>query len=208
MLTLYEKKTTDFVFNHLIYDNAKDKNFAMHSHGNFELIYVFRGEVEYTIENKKFYIKPGDLILIKPLAYHCFTITSNSDYEKIGVQINTALLGVEPTINDTAEVFSVGEGIIKDNFVKISAYYKLFSEKVFFDMLFPLVKEIIYNFELLEKNTINTFEHLPKYVSQAISYINENLFTINSFAVFSISSSNFGSSVKSEYFFFNAFVST
>lgn len=167
-----------FSFNHRIYDNAKDKEFAMHSHNLYELIYVFSGEVEYVIENKKYNIKPDTLILIKPYSYHYFTITSSHDYEKISILIAPDSLEMGIIINQINDIITHPSAIIKDVFLKLSFYYKNFSLQIFNDMFKPLVKEIFYNLSLYENDNPAQYHNLPEYVVKAIDYINKNLFTI------------------------------
>lgn len=178
MKVLAEINNENLTFNHRVYDNAKDKEFAMHSHNLYEFIYVFSGELEYVIENKKYIIKPDTLIIIKPYAYHYFTITSHYDYEKISVLTSSDNLPSILTNDKTAEViFHPGE-IIKNTFHKISYYYKAFNNNIFSDLLLNLIKEVSLNITLVTNNQTAIFSNLPSYVESALSYINDNLFDI------------------------------
>ena len=178
MKVLAELNQHDFKFNHRVYDNAKDKEFAMHSHNLYEFIYVFSGELEYVIENKKYFIKPDTLIIIKPYAYHYFTITSHYDYEKISVLTTQNVLENAFTLNDTASVITHPGEIIKNVFHKINYYYNSFSSEDFSKLLLCLIKEVSYNLTLINESELTKHYNLPTYVESAIKYINDNLFTI------------------------------
>ena len=84
MQKISEYKQDDLIYNHVVYDSQTERHFAKHAHSLLEMIYVLQGEVSYTIENKQFVAKRGDCIVIKPYAYHYFSVSGKNDYEKIG----------------------------------------------------------------------------------------------------------------------------
>ena len=178
MKLISKYKYDDLIYNHLIYDNAKDKEFAMHSHNLYEFIYVFSGELEYVIENKKYEIKPDTLIIIKPYTYHYFTISSHYDYEKISVLLSSDTLGVDLEPFTSAKIISNPGEIIKNVFYKMSFYQKNFNKNDFYKLSLSLIKEVAYNVNLLSNDLSSHYSNLPELVENALSYINENLFTI------------------------------
>lgn len=178
MKLIAEYKKEDFIYNHRVYDNAKDKEFAMHSHNLYEFIYVFSGELEYVIENKKYLIKPDTLIIIKPYTYHYFTITSHYDYEKISVLLPSDTLQVDLPPFDSSKIISNPGEIIKNIFYKMSFYYKNFSKNNFYKLSLSLIKEVAYNVNLISEEFSSQYSNLPELVESALSYINDNLFSI------------------------------
>ena len=80
MQKISELKNDNLIYNHIVYDNEYERHLAQHSHSLVEIIYVVKGEIAYTIEDKRFIARTGDLILIKPYSYHFFSITNQQDY--------------------------------------------------------------------------------------------------------------------------------
>ena len=180
MRTIANIKSKNYVFNHLIYDNATDKHFAKHSHALYEMIYILNGEVDYVIENRHYRAKKSTLILIKPYTYHYFTIKSSNNYEKIGILFNPSSLRIDPSIiNSPLEILDCNHYAILDSiFQKLSYYYKSFSEKIFVDLFLPLIKEIVFNLSLIKEPSIAPQYHTP-ILSPVLEYINTNLYSIN-----------------------------
>lgn len=50
---------------------------AVHCHDSFEIIYLHHGEIEVELENIKYDLKSGDLLLIKPLELHLIRNKNN-----------------------------------------------------------------------------------------------------------------------------------
>ena len=48
MKTLALITDKNYVYNHLVYDNATDKHFAKHSHALYEIIYIL---IRYTLQD-------------------------------------------------------------------------------------------------------------------------------------------------------------
>ena len=180
MKTISNIKTKNYIFNHLIYDNATDKHFAKHSHSIYEMIYILNGEVDYIIEDRLYRATKHSLVLIRPYTYHYFTIRSHSDYEKIGILFNPNFLKIDTAIiNDQIELLDCKNHIIIDSiFQKLDYYHKNFPEKTFLELYFSLIKELVFNLSLIKEPAIPPQYHTP-ILSPILEYINANLFSIN-----------------------------
>lgn len=180
MKTLTNITTPNYIFNHLIYDNATDKYFAKHSHALYEMVYIKKGEVDYIIEDRFYRAKSHSLIFIKPYTYHYFKIISHNDYEKIGILFSPSYLKIDCSIiNDKIELLNLNNYPIIDSiFQKLDFYQSNFPQKTFLELYFLLIKEIIFNLSLVKKVSILPQYHTP-ILSPILEYINNNLFSIN-----------------------------
>jgi len=175
-----ELKTDKFVYNHLVYDKEAERHFAMHSHSFVELIYVVKGEVAYTIENKKFIARQGELILLRPHAYHFFTIQNQKDYEKIGVLFSQELIETADVLNEYFIILQCGNGRIRDILNKLEFYYHNCPTDVFSEILLLLTKEIVLNIRYFSQQyKISSADPIHPLIERAIEYINENLTSLN-----------------------------
>ncbi len=71
------------------YRDSYPRKVSLHSHDFFELYYFVSGEVNYIIDNIRFNLQPGDILLISPDNLHQIdNINENVSYERIVLWIN------------------------------------------------------------------------------------------------------------------------
>lgn len=66
--------------------------YSLHTHNWYELIYFVSGNATHVIEDRKYKIKPGDIILVRPLKSHFIQIDSSETYERFSIRIDDPLL--------------------------------------------------------------------------------------------------------------------
>ncbi len=73
-----------------------DKNFLIvpsETHYRYEMLYLIKGDLEYIIEDGKYNLSPGDLILVDSYELHRLKIDlNNGPYERIVMQLSPELL--------------------------------------------------------------------------------------------------------------------
>ena len=78
----YIYQTDRPLFRYKVSENLPRDTYSMHTHNAYELIYFLDGDATHVIEDRKYKLKPGDLILIRPFQYHFIQIDSTSRYER------------------------------------------------------------------------------------------------------------------------------
>ena len=181
MQKISELKNDNLIYNHIVYDNEYERHLAKHSHSLVEIIYVVKGEIAYTIEDKRFIARTGDLILIKPYSYHFFSITNQQDYEKIGILFNASDIDIgDVTAPNNFLLLPCNEGRIHDIFGKVDFYFHNCPENVFTKLLLALAQEILINIQMFHTTDIVTSHKIMHpLIERAINYINVNLFNFN-----------------------------
>lgn len=70
-LTVIEKKLSGFEFSYQVNDPEPGlTNNTRHVHPHYELMYIDGGEVEFIVESRRYVLKKGDVLIIKPAHYH------------------------------------------------------------------------------------------------------------------------------------------
>ena len=65
----------------------------LHHHDFYEIYMLLRGSVSYTVENRIFHMRAGDLMLISPLELHQARVDSNDEpYERIVLWVDRGYL--------------------------------------------------------------------------------------------------------------------
>lgn len=171
-----------FDFDHRSIKTIKRDAFSMHSHNCYELILFIKGDAFHVVENRKYRLSKNDLVIIRPSEYHYIQINSNTEYERYDIMINADLLGIDniDAISKDYEVINLSANpIALELFAKFDFYKKKLSNDDFQKVAILLIKELFFNLTTYKEQSKN-YTFLSPTLTNALSYINENLFTIKS----------------------------
>ena len=85
MVHQYIQTTDGVFFKHEISEDLTCDAYSMHTHNAYELIYFLDGDASHVIEDRKYKLKRGDLILIRPMSYHFIRIEGRARYERYDI---------------------------------------------------------------------------------------------------------------------------
>ncbi len=168
-------------FRHYINDNPRPAIYAMHTHKEFELIYVLSGEVSRVIEGRKYKLAVGDMVLIRPSQYHFGQMDACSRYERYNIWIDESMVRLDSIAffpKDVEVVNLSSNPIAMDLFRKMDYYHEHASEDVFLQICPLLLNELFYNLSLVSHPAPHDVTIISPLLSQALQYISENLFTL------------------------------
>ena len=167
-------------YNHHVARSPSVKSFTGHSHNQYEVLYFLSGDATYVIEDKRYKLKPGDLIITRPSRYHFIQMDSVQDYERHNILFDHKRLGIDTSpIPEQLDVVRIENGgIVADLFEKLDRYSEAFDKERFVDVARLLIQELIYNLPLVERAADEDFSVINPLLSEALAYIAENLFTI------------------------------
>lgn len=75
-------ETPQLFFHHAIDYNPLPEDFQMHLHIHYEIYCLISGGVNYVVENREYPLKPGSILLIRPMEYHMAKILNSDKYER------------------------------------------------------------------------------------------------------------------------------
>ena len=177
---LYTEKIS---FKHEISKNLPKNVYSRHTHNVYELLYFISGDATCVIENRKYKLKKGDLVFIRPVMYHFMQIDSPIDYERYDILFDPALHNIQGVelIDDKIEVVNLYENTIAKNiFQKMDVYRESCDEKSFEIILSHLISELFYSIHLFSGETAQADRSISPLISDALHYINDSLYTIKS----------------------------
>ena len=169
------------IFRHNLSPDIPQNTYSMHTHNVFELIYFLSGDATHVIEDRKYKLKKGDLVLIRPLQYHFIQIDSPVAYERYNVLFDPEKHGVESVslIPPELEVINLGANdVAGEIFRKCDLYKKSLSPQHFASLLPHLLSELFYSLSIYSAAPYEQSATLSVLVSGALRYINEHLFSI------------------------------
>lgn len=172
-----------FKYNHHLI-KAPANSFSGHSHNLYEILYVLSGDASHIIEDKRYKLKSGDLIITRPQKYHFIQMDSPCDYNRHNILFDHKALGINmKLLPDGLDVVNVKAGsIVSGIFEKLDYYAESFNQADFLSVAKLLIQEIIINISLIEKQDDGGISVINPLLSKALSYIGENLFTVKDIA--------------------------
>ena len=85
-------KTPELFFHHAIDEKPDQAKFQMHIHIHYEIYYFVSGDVHYLVENSEYPLKPGSILLMRPMEYHMAKIISDGRYDRYDVIFSEGML--------------------------------------------------------------------------------------------------------------------
>ncbi len=178
MINDYIQTTEKIFFKHEISEDLPCDTYFMHTHNVYELIYFIDGDATHVIEDRKYKLKKGDLILIRPFQYHFIQIDATTRYERYDILFDPEKHGVESAnrIAPDVEIVNIsGNSILEDIFRKCDLYHQSSDRDTFERILSHLLSELFYHITLFPHPFDKETATLSPLISKALKYINENL---------------------------------
>ena len=107
-ITVSEEMLFQHKFNHALPPNV----YSVHTHNLYELLYFVEGDATCVIEDRKYKLKAGDLILVRPFLHHFVQIDTTTDYERYDILFDPEKHGVESALSLPKDVTIVN---LKEN---------------------------------------------------------------------------------------------
>ena len=177
----YIPECKDIFYKHERTENIPCDAYSMHTHGMYELIYFLDGDATHVIEGKRYKLKKGDLLLIRPFQYHFIQIDSPADYERYNILFDAQRHSVESVslIPEEIEVISLANNPIADDILRKTDYYRANCDfETFSKLLTHLLSELFYNLSLTCASSPKEMPTASHLLEKALRYINENLCTL------------------------------
>lgn len=181
MINDYIWTTDRMFFKHEISESLSCDTYSMHTHNAYELIYFLDGDATHVIEDRKYKLQKGDLILIRPFQYHFIQIDAPARYERYDILFDIERHGVESAarLPEDMEVINLaGNPILEDIFRRCDLYRESSDPDAFERILSHLLAELFYHISLFPHPTAQTTTTLSPLISKALKYTNEHLQTL------------------------------
>ncbi len=174
----YIFENDDLFYKHHVSKNLACNTYSPHTHSNYELLYFVSGDATFVIEDRRYKMKKGDLILIRPLQYHFIQIDSPVEYERYDFLFDAErhkVHSVATLPQETVVVNISGNSFAEDIFKKCDFYYSKCPPKVFRELITHLLCELFYNIGLFPQTPPDDSTVLSPLLSKALTYINQNI---------------------------------
>lgn len=176
-----EIRTDHFFYRHSVTTEQKYDS-GSHTHSQYELIYFLRGDAYHVVEDRIYKLSHADLVIVAPGKHHGIRFGSEREYERINILFDPAALGLDfaERVAAATEVISLSERPeTAAIFSKMVRYRASLEGNVFIKAAVHLLYELFCDLSLDEQEK-RRYSKLHPMLSEALAYIAENLFTIQS----------------------------
>lgn len=181
VITQYQSKK--LIYHHTISTAADNELFNLHTHILPELMFFVKGKAEQMVENKVYHMQKNDLVFVKPAVHHKITPDLSTEYERYVLMFDPDIIsgtGGEAVFETSDTINCTGGGIIPEIIKKLDYYCENFDGHSFEEIGAMLIREIFYNISKLKSPDSSPEKLVSPLLSQALEYINSNLYTIRS----------------------------
>lgn len=177
----YSFRSRELYFKHSVTESPLCDAFYMHTHGMYELLYFVSGDATFVIEDKRYKLRRGDMVLIRPMKYHYIVIDSPAKYERYGILFDERALHIDNTckVNESVEVVNLLEKSNSSDIIrKLDYYSEHLNDGDFRDVTVLLIKELFYDLGIKTETFEKDSARINPTLTKALKYINDNLFTL------------------------------
>lgn len=162
-------------FSHTDRSDAEKKILYTHCHSEFEIIYAVKGNAGFVVENQKFLLQNGSIIVIKPSDYHYLELYDDSLYERYVLTFHSSCIPSE-IYNEFVAHIDVISGSrnksLKPFFENIESFSEYANSP---PLLYSFFVQLIYTAVLGRKKTKVKTLFLDDTTKKIISYIDKNI---------------------------------
>ena len=175
-ISIEDKK---FIFKHSYIENPMNTKFVPHTHDDYELLMIIKGNVSYIVEGKSYNLIPGDIVLSKAAVFHFIKPNTNEEYERYNIifdknEINREIMDSIPKDTDVFRFDDYEK--ISDLFSKVDCYSQYISGEALVKLAKNMCEEAL--FLLTISDVEKEYGNVNALTSKVIEYINQNITSI------------------------------
>ena len=155
----------------------RQKEYYLHMHNDYEILFFFDGNAEYAIENVIYPLKKNSLLFIKPMAYHGIHVLSDVPYERSVLNFSKQVLSDEQKeiVDHIGSFYYVADNSpLRNIFMMFKELEPLFNRAEFNLFKESALSTIISILKYTKSSPQPSFSGSNKTLDYIINYINDN----------------------------------
>lgn len=179
----YDVRFGKYVFKHVSTEtpSTDTASFPEHYHSLYELLFFIKGDADFAIESKRYSLKPGDLLVVKPGEHHNVILKSQSPYERVVIRFDA--VDIRPQLRqylqDLESVYYIKHTPVSYEINNIDNHY----EKIRNEIIIPTFissLNIILSYLCSSPELIQKADSIQQDVKEIVDYIDSHLPDIHS----------------------------
>jgi AraC-like DNA-binding protein len=175
----YNLDFKEFKFSHKVTEYPDMiSGFFNHSHNLYELLLFIEGDVEYVIENKRYTLKPYDLLFIKPGEHHYLILKSRHRYERMVMRFPDYIVPkmIEPSLLKKTSLYNIEDSELLTLFKQFDTHASRFAGEKLNVLFMSMLTQLLIYFSEIGDHPENP-PVVDETVEQILQYINDHICT-------------------------------
>jgi len=187
---IHKYKSADNLFKyHYAYENVDDTAIihTMHSHNQYEFLYLFEGDIEYAIEGASYKLTSGDIVFVNYHEFHSIKVFNKAMYHRVVFQMSEKF--ISDSFGLTVDLFEQfkNKPIGRDNYIPRETAEKHGLDKLFLKLtsvkeenaendlrIKCILVEMLLNMRML-KHGNETFKIKNNLIEGIVGYLNDHI---------------------------------
>lgn len=176
-MTTYVHQSNDLVVAHSYNQQmATTDEYTDHFHPLYEMFYFIDGDIEYIVENRRYELRPHDLLLIRPGEHHYFRIRSEKQYERMVVFFSDQMIpdAIAPILKEKGSLYSVGDTVVAEVFRRMDSHAGKYSGDALALLMESSLTELLVKFACLDREAVQP-QQTHSGIDAVAEYISQNI---------------------------------
>ena len=158
-----------------------EERFKEHYHTSYEILYLVQGDADLLLQNTRYTIKPGSLLIIKPGEYHNILFRSDAPYERYVIRIDPMNLhrNMPRLLSHTKSVYNISGTPIEYEFRQMDQHIASVHPDVRVDACLGSLY-LILSYLTSSDNLIQQADYVNEDFRQILDYIDSHIAEIHS----------------------------
>lgn len=178
----YDFRDKDYTFKHIAEEHPEQNTelFTEHFHTSYEILYFLRGRGKFIIQQNIYEVKPHNLLVIRPGAYHNLLLNSHSWYERIVLRFSTVDIPTElhSQLARSQPVYNVRGTRLEEELKRLAIHHQDLDRHLILPVMKNQLNIILAYLCQCSQLSVTATQSNPT-VERIITYISENLTTIH-----------------------------
>ena len=180
----FDVRFLDYTFKHTYSpkpDLSEDR-FREHFHTTYELLYFVQGDADFMLQQTRYMIRPGSLLIAKPGEYHNIVFHSEQPYDRYVMRFAPTAIypGVLRQLEKTRSVYYVENSPIAEEFRRMDAHLQDLPNERVKILLSIGCMNIILAHIISSQNLVQKADYEDKDLAAIVQYIDSHLTEIHS----------------------------
>lgn len=179
----YDIRSGKYTFKHSLSESLdfNQTRFREHYHTMYELLYFLKGDADFIIQSKRYALKSGDLLVVKPGEHHHILFKSPTPYERIVLRFDP--MDIQPQLRkhlpDLESVYFIQNTPLSSELSHLDAHITHVQQDI---LLYTFIASlnVILSYLISSQQLIQKADSIDDDLKLIIDYINHHISEIQS----------------------------
>ena len=160
--------------------DTSQERFREHYHTSYELLYFVEGDADLMLQHKRYNIKPGSMLVIKPGEYHNIVFRSEAPYDRYVIRVSPLNLhrGMPELLQRTRTVYYIAGTPLAEEFERMDRHIARLQPEAYVNACIGSM-DLILSYLISSEDLIRHADYVNDDSKRILDYIDAHLAEIH-----------------------------